>query len=318
MNKLVSVIIPCYNYGHYLGEAIQSLQAQQYTNWECIIVDDGSRDATAAIAKEFAAADVRIKYFYQPNQGQPAARNNGIRQACGSFVQFLDADDLLQPGKLSTQVAYLDSHPEADIVYSDVMYFRPGAMHELFRNRWDAQFTDWMPRVNGKGKSIVAAMLASNIFELGCALFRRDALDATGFFDEDLKGVEDYDLCLRSAILLQEFHYHAADNDMVLMRHHSGSYSKGLVRMYKKELQMRAKAAVLIRQAFPGNRDLLRINRLAYGKRLRMLHNLLIDGVIKGNKHYLDWPELKWQWRYSGLKGMLYFFPRIAKAQFLQ
>lgn len=318
-NTLVSIIIPCYNYAQYVGQAIESVQAQVYTNWECIVVDDGSLDETASVVRDYSVRDPRIKYFYQPNKGQPAARNTGLKKASGEWIQFLDADDLLQLAKLAAQVAYLHEHPNADIVYSGVRYFDSSNISAgLFMNRWDARDKEWMPELQGKGRDIVIAFLKGNVFELGCALFRKRAVEQTGWFDEDLQGVEDYDYCLRSALNDLEFHYFNAENSFVLMRHHENSYSKNLLKMYKKELMLRRKANNLLRQSgFHALNELLQLNSSYYNKRLRQLHNLLIDATIKGNGPYDLWQELKWQYRYSGIGGILYYFPRILKARFL-
>src|SRR5262245_20604446 len=93
---LVSVIIPCYNHAHYLGEAIESVLAQTVQDFEIIVVDDGSTDSTADVAARYP----RVRYVRQNNQGLSAARNTGIKHGLGRFLVFLDADDLLLPGAL--------------------------------------------------------------------------------------------------------------------------------------------------------------------------------------------------------------------------
>ncbi|NIW46854.1 MAG: glycosyltransferase, partial [Gammaproteobacteria bacterium] len=91
----VSVIIPAYNQGHYLGECVQSVLDQTYPDFEIIIVNDGSTDNTQRVAKSFS--DPRIKYIYQENRGLSGARNTGIRNAIGTYVTYLDSDDLFLP-----------------------------------------------------------------------------------------------------------------------------------------------------------------------------------------------------------------------------
>jgi glycosyltransferase involved in cell wall biosynthesis len=316
---LVSIIIPCYNYAAFIGAAIESLQLQSCTKWECIVVDDGSTDETAAVVKQYSYNDVRIHYYYQQNKGQPAARNKGLKEAKGDWVQFLDADDLLQPQKLQMQVEYLRQHPDIDIVYSDVRYFTSeNGIEKLFKNRWDDREEEWMQHCSGKGTDIVQEYIKANVFELGCALFRKKVIMEIGFFDEALQGVEDYDYCLRAAFQNCSFAYYDALNAFVLMRHHNNSYSKGLIKMYKKELMMRSKVKKLLRQSDYSNKmELVTQNHIYYQKRLRRLQELLIDGVIKGNKTYAGWSELKWQFFYSDTAAKFYFFPRILKARFL-
>jgi glycosyltransferase involved in cell wall biosynthesis len=109
-DTLVSIIVPCYNYGYFLPETLDSILAQSYTKWECIIVDDGSTDNTKDVATTYLITDQRFRYIYQNNRGLSAARNTGIKLSKGSYIQFLDADDLLQEKKLESQICFLEQH----------------------------------------------------------------------------------------------------------------------------------------------------------------------------------------------------------------
>jgi len=94
----VSVVVPTHNYAHFLPVALDSVLAQTYRDWECIIVDDGSTDDTAAVADVYVRRDPRFRYIHQANRGLAGARNTGVRNARGDGIQFLDADDrLLSP-----------------------------------------------------------------------------------------------------------------------------------------------------------------------------------------------------------------------------
>ncbi|SUP44754.1 glycosyltransferase family 2 protein [Veillonella criceti] len=104
---LVSIITPCYNGARYIGETIDSVLAQTHTNWEMIIVDDGSKDDSAQIIKEYVEKDPRIKFIQQKNAGSAAARNNGIRNASGQYIALLDADDIWLPDFLKKQIKYM-------------------------------------------------------------------------------------------------------------------------------------------------------------------------------------------------------------------
>ena len=99
-SDLVSIIIPCFNQGKFIDEALLSVYNQSYSNWECIIINDGSTDNSENIAKEWVNKDGRFKYFYQDNNGVSSARNFALEKAKGSYIQFLDADDLLDSRKL--------------------------------------------------------------------------------------------------------------------------------------------------------------------------------------------------------------------------
>jgi glycosyltransferase involved in cell wall biosynthesis len=105
---LVSVIIPCYNQAHFLREAIESALAQTYSNREIIVVDDGSSDSTATVARRYSL----VRYVYQQNAGPSAARNTGLKQSHGEYLVFLDADDRLLPEALEIGVDCLRQHPE--------------------------------------------------------------------------------------------------------------------------------------------------------------------------------------------------------------
>ncbi len=119
MEPRVSVLIPCYNAGRYLGAAIESVLAQTFTDFEIIVIDDGSEDDSAAVAARYP----QVRYFYHEHSGISVTRNFAISKARGEIVAFLDADDLWQPQKLEKQVAYLDSHPDCQLVYTLVQNF---------------------------------------------------------------------------------------------------------------------------------------------------------------------------------------------------
>lgn len=106
-DNLVSIITPLYNGERFVGQTIESVLAQTYPHWEMIIINDGSKDNSLAIAESYAAKDSRIKVFTQPNGGSASARNNGIRRAEGRYMALLDADDLWEPYFLEQQLALL-------------------------------------------------------------------------------------------------------------------------------------------------------------------------------------------------------------------
>jgi glycosyltransferase involved in cell wall biosynthesis len=96
--------------------------AQTYQNWECIVVNDGSTDNTQAIMEEYIKKDKRFKHIYQPNQGQSATRNKGLSLATGNYIQFLDADDLLERRQVRRAGKVFKQYPAVDVVYGDVRY----------------------------------------------------------------------------------------------------------------------------------------------------------------------------------------------------
>jgi glycosyltransferase involved in cell wall biosynthesis len=133
MNEpLVSIIVPCHYQAQYLDEALQSILNQTYTNWECIIVDDGSPDNTEDIAKKWMEKDNRFKYVFQKNKGVSSARNLGIDRAFGKYIQFLDGDDILEKEKISYQIRILQKNIDIDVIYGSSRYFFNGDQKNLY------------------------------------------------------------------------------------------------------------------------------------------------------------------------------------------
>src|SRR3990170_2838516 len=114
----VSVIIPTYNREKYIVETLQSVFAQTFTDYEVIVIDDGSTDNTADVLRPYLD---RIVYIRKPNGGQGSARNVGIKVAKGEYIAFLDSDDLWMPEKLELQVKYLDNNKDAGLVFTDYL-----------------------------------------------------------------------------------------------------------------------------------------------------------------------------------------------------
>ena len=141
MNPLISVMIGAYNAAPYLGEAIDSVFAQDYEPTELIVVDDGSTDGTADVARSFA----EVQVIQQENGGNGAARNRAVENASGELYAFLDADDRFTPGKLTLQKVALDADPGLDIVFGHVREFLSPELDEETRARLRPPAPDPMP-----------------------------------------------------------------------------------------------------------------------------------------------------------------------------
>lgn len=118
----VSIIVPCYNQEEYLEEALRSVLLQTFSNWECIIIDDGSTDNSKRIANNFLHIDKRFKYYYQQNSGVIAARNFGISLSIGEFILPFDGDDMLHPEFIQKCLNLIESDRTIRVVYSNVEY----------------------------------------------------------------------------------------------------------------------------------------------------------------------------------------------------
>jgi glycosyltransferase involved in cell wall biosynthesis len=240
-SPLVSVVVPSYNYGHLVRETLASLAAQTYGAWECVVVDDGSQDDTRAVVEAYAAGDPRVRYVWQENARQGAARNTGVRHSSGEYFQVLDADDLVEAHKFERQVEYLESHPEVDIVYSGVRYFSPagGEMsHSRLYSVWD-DGQPWMPEVSGRGRALLEPLLRNNIMVVNAPLVRRRVVEAVGEFDPGLTPVEDWDYWTRCAAAGFFFRYEDGEGVRALVRAHELSASLDGRRMMRATLKMR-------------------------------------------------------------------------------
>ncbi|MBF0522003.1 MAG: glycosyltransferase family 2 protein [Candidatus Omnitrophica bacterium] len=160
-DPLVSVIVPVYNGEKYLAEAIDSILCQTYLSFEIIVVDDGSTDDTAKVAKQFPS----VRYFNQGHLGQGVARNRAVREAKGNYFAFLDADDLWVKEKLALQMDYLTSHLEIDLVFGHVKQF------------YSAELKKAAPPAN----EILPGIIPSSM------VIRREAFFKAGWFEETKK-----------------------------------------------------------------------------------------------------------------------------------
>lgn len=215
----VSVVMPCYNAAKYVDDAIHSLRAQTYDNFEVLAVDDGSTDETLARLERQAFMDRRIRYFSQKNAGPSAARNTALRHVNGEYVCFLDADDVLLPEKIERQVQFLQQHPDVDLVYSD--YYTGDA---------DLNLTDLTTARHLQAADTLEAVALKNGFPPLVPLFRRKLMDAIGEWDESFRMTEDWDYWIRAA-KAGKFAY--LPGAMVIYRTHGAQAHHDLDNMFR-------------------------------------------------------------------------------------
>jgi glycosyltransferase involved in cell wall biosynthesis len=232
---LISVIIPCHDYGHFLDDALQSIRSQTWARWECIIMDDGSTDNTRQVAELHRREDPRIYYIYQDRQGVSAARNAAIAASTGRYLQFLDADDKIEGNKLASQVEFLEGHPDVDLVYGDVSYFLGTGCKPKVAVAQRMRF----PVLSGSGHHLLDGLVRRNIMVINAPLLRRSAIDAVGHFDPQLRGHEDWDLWIRLAMGGKVFHFLTASGSNALVRVHANSTVQNVVPMLHSHLQVR-------------------------------------------------------------------------------
>lgn len=175
-DNLVSVIIPAFNAASFLPHAVASIDRQGYYPLEIIVVDDGSTDNTAEVARSLPSIS---RYLHQQNRGPSAARNLGLRQAGGEFIAFLDADDQWPPGKLDLQLSRLRAEPQLDVVLGRIQYISLPGAEEI-----DIAFE-------------TAERTLTHV-HLGSGVYRRAVFERVGLFEETLRYSEDVDWFMRA------------------------------------------------------------------------------------------------------------------------
>ncbi len=202
MPLTVSVIIATYNYGRFLTGAIDSVLAQTFTDWEAIVVDDGSTDNTSEVIKPYLS-DQRIQYHRTDHLGAAGSRNVAIRQARGSFLGILDADDLWLPTKLERQMALFRHDPELGVAYA---------------RRFNADEDGRILGINQcqlhRGH-VLPLLFVDNFVCFSSAVIRRETIEDVGLFDVRWALSEDWDLLLRISARYQ-FDY--VDDPLVIYR----------------------------------------------------------------------------------------------------
>lgn len=186
----VSVIIPTYNRVDLLPETLKSVFLQTFTDYEIIVVDDGSSDDTRAALNPLIESG-KIRYHYQSHRGLSSARNTGIQNSNGKYIAFLDSDDLFTPLKLEKQVAFLDNNPDGMLLHSDYSKF---ASDGTFLGTRDTSFfSGWVyPHILLHWSSLMA---------VACVMMPSRAFKEIGLFDESLTAAEDLDMWARVAQL---------------------------------------------------------------------------------------------------------------------
>ncbi|PKP49342.1 MAG: hypothetical protein CVT95_03475 [Bacteroidetes bacterium HGW-Bacteroidetes-12] len=187
MNPLVSIIIPCYNAEKYIAETIQSVINQTYSNWELIIVNDGSTDGSVTILKQFIEKDNRIKLINKFNSGVSGTRNKGLEIAKGNFITFLDADDVWHTTNLEKKVNFLSS-TDYDVVYSycQMIDEQSKPIDKLLKGENDLKIEDFL---NLKANYNTAP---------SGVVFKKEVLHKIGGFDVNLSNNADQDILIQA------------------------------------------------------------------------------------------------------------------------
>ncbi len=285
----VSVIIPTYNRADLILPAVESVTTQTFKDYEIIVLDDGSTDNTAMVLEPLINRQV-IKYFYQENQGESAARNHAMRLAKGDYFAFLDSDDLFLPTKLEKQVAFLDAHPAVALVHS--LYSKFSGLDTDLGVRDTARFSgDVYPEI---------LLDWSVLMAVPCVMLRAEVVAEVGGFDEQMRWGPDLDLWRR---ISRRYPFGVIPEVLSKIRVHPGNISGDRIAAV-------ASFERYLRKAFADDPQLdERFQRRAYAKLYsNVAHNILADGVqeqLGVVRSYSAKAVVHWPWQWSAYLGWL-------------
>lgn len=230
--------MPAYNAEAYISEAIESVLAQEYSEWELIVVDDGSSDATSEIIQGYD--DERIIYKYQENQGQTVALNQGMELARGNYITTLDADDWYTPNSIGDRATYLDNNPEFGVVYGDGNYCNE--IGESF-----LRFTEHMPA--GITGDVYDVLIVSPFYGTGATIMQRKSILIHNKiqYDEAIVWCQDWDFYIR---LAEVANFGFIDSNTIHYRIHSDGMTMAMPSGRRLDSQLRMRNKVLHSQRF--------------------------------------------------------------------
>lgn len=218
-NSLISIIVPCYNYGVFLSECLDSILAQTHNNWECIIADNCSTDNTKEVANRYVQKDPRFTYLFCEKKGVSAARNKAIRHSKGHYILPLDADDKIAASYLQKALHILDERPTVKIVYCKAKLFGQTSKN-------------W-----GLPPFSLRKQLQQNVI-FSSALYRKKDYDQTTGYDETfLQGFEDWDFWL--TMLQSGGDVYCLDERLFFYRIRSTSRNHSLSNSVQRELRQK-------------------------------------------------------------------------------
>ncbi len=210
---LVSVIMPTYNRGNYIRESLDSVLAQDFSDFEVIVVDDGSTDGTEEVVRPYQD---RIRYIRQENRGAGAARNIGIRKARGQYIAFMDSDDLSRPHHLKCLSSFLDRNPECAMVVGN-----GGYLEGNYRNRSTIISAKRVKRLEQRGIT-VKELFDGRVVRLQGTMTRKTVFEEIGLLDEWFRLSYDLDIALR---IIKDHQIGFINEEVYLWRQHGDNIS---------------------------------------------------------------------------------------------
>ena len=278
---LISVIVPCFNQGRHLAEALTSVAGQTHETWECLVIDDGSSDDSRMVACRFVQQDARFRYFHQAHRGQAAARNRGLSLARGNLIQFLDADDIILRDKFERQVAALGMRDVLQVIHCDYRHGRTERIMEPSgTTRVPPVFVDRKPIYDLALRWETELSIPIHCFLFDARIFRDRGIR----FDESLPNHEDWECWMRVYALEPESLF----VDRVLAIYRSG----GLVTSDRRANYVGFLAA-RAKQARLWNHDAIMSSLLALMKKRIVHHYKERNWLIHVYSRTVPWPLQK-------------------------
>ena len=284
----ISVIIPMYNAQPYIADALKSIQEQTFNEYEIIVIDDGSTDKSAKIVKSFP----RVNYYYQNNQGEAAARNQGMKLARGKIITFLDADDWYESTKLEEQWRFLQENPAIDVVYCNyIVKDHTKQDTTIIKSEY----------FDPNRKNLLATVLFRQTIHTGSMMFRRQCFETGCRYNPQLSYAPDYDFCLQ---LLANHQFGYIHRPLYGYRRHQGNMTNAHQRQKLTEAAIvRALGISKIRKiidesSFDKSQKNLLLARIflktgKYRECLQQLEqrvraqDILLASFYRGNCHYM-------------------------------
>lgn len=219
----VSVVIPFYNGKEFIAQAINGILRQTYTDYEIIVMDDGSSDDSK---KALECFDGKIRYFYQQNKGISSARNRAIKEAKGEYIALLDQDDIWYPEKLQKQVELMEKNKNLGLIYGDCHYINEKG--EIISRVFERQ-----KYYSGR---IFKDLIMGNFIPIPTVLIRKSALDKVGLFLENYTFAEEYELFIR---ISKDYDVGFINEPLAGYRIHGGNLSKNTGESLKEDIAVK-------------------------------------------------------------------------------
>lgn len=263
---VLSIVIPCYNSELYIENCINSILTQDYSNFEVLIIDDGSKDKTSAFVKRIIDKNKNksLRYYFQDNNGQSSARNLGILHSKGNYIAFLDSDDYMTPNSLQVRMDMVKSKPSIDILHSDAFLNIDGnILKQTYKELYGAKIET----------KIIKNLLKQNFLINSTVIVKKEVLLEVGMYDPLIFSAEDYDLWIRIALKNKKFDY--VDTPTIVHTIRKSSLSKSMT------LQVYLRNILKVYDKVLKNEDLRFGYKRILMSTIRKLNNMIEDENVK-------------------------------------